>query len=99
MNPGARNHLRTWKFQIERIKSDFASWLDGSMEAIDAVLIEKWRAEHRASSGWLNLTEAARFIGISARTLRLAVQRVSLVILVLAVVAAFMQLLVHFLAR
>jgi DNA invertase Pin-like site-specific DNA recombinase len=31
-------------------------------------------AEQRAREGWLNLTEAARFLGISARTLRLAVE-------------------------
>jgi DNA invertase Pin-like site-specific DNA recombinase len=32
-------------------------------------------AEQRAREGWLNLTEAARLIGINARTLRLAVER------------------------
>jgi len=32
-------------------------------------------AERRAREGWLNLTEAARLIGVSARTLRLAVER------------------------
>jgi hypothetical protein len=31
--------------------------------------------DHRASEGWMNLTEAARVLGISARTLRLAVER------------------------
>jgi nitrogen fixation protein FixH len=31
--------------------------------------------ERRADDGWMNLTEAARAIGISARTLRLAVER------------------------
>ncbi len=34
-----------------------------------------YRAENRASSGWMNLTEAAGFLGISSRTLRLAVER------------------------
>ena len=43
--PWARSHLHTWQFQIKRIRSDFESWLDGSMDAIDTVLIEKWRAE------------------------------------------------------
>lgn len=31
--------------------------------------------EQRTRKGWLNLTEAARLIGVSARTLRLAVER------------------------
>ena len=31
--------------------------------------------DRRASEGWMNLTEAARVLGISARTLRLAVER------------------------
>lgn len=30
--------------------------------------------EARVSGGWMNLTEAARFVGVSARTLRLAVE-------------------------
>jgi hypothetical protein len=30
--------------------------------------------EARVSTGWMNLTEAARFVGVSARTLRLAVE-------------------------
>jgi hypothetical protein len=30
--------------------------------------------EQRATTGWLNLTEAARVVGVSARTLRLAVE-------------------------
>lgn len=34
-----------------------------------------YRAEDRAREGWMNLTEAARFLGISSRTLRLAVER------------------------
>jgi DNA invertase Pin-like site-specific DNA recombinase len=37
--------------------------------------IPAYSAERRTSEGWLNLTEAARFIGVSARTLRLAVER------------------------
>lgn len=31
--------------------------------------------EQRSAEGWMNLTEAARFIGVSPRTLRLAVER------------------------
>ena len=46
--PWAGKHLRTWKFQIKRIKSDFESWLDRPMAAIDTVLIEKWRAQRLA---------------------------------------------------
>jgi DNA invertase Pin-like site-specific DNA recombinase len=34
-----------------------------------------YRPEERAAAGWLNLTEAARFLGISMRTLRLAAER------------------------
>lgn len=37
--------------------------------------IPAYSAEQRAREGWMNLTEAARFIAISARTLRLAVER------------------------
>jgi DNA invertase Pin-like site-specific DNA recombinase len=37
--------------------------------------IPVYSAEQRARDGWLNLTEAARLIGISARTLRIAVER------------------------
>ena len=37
--------------------------------------IPVYSAERRAREGWLNLTEAARLIGVSARTLRLAVER------------------------
>lgn len=33
-----------------------------------------YQAETRTAEGWMNLTEAARFLGISARTLRLAVE-------------------------
>jgi len=36
-------------------------------------------AERRAREGWLNLTEAARCVGVSPRTLRLAAQRGELV--------------------
>lgn len=43
--PWAEKHLGSWKFQIKRIKSDFASWLDRAMGSIDTGLIEKWRAE------------------------------------------------------
>ena len=37
--------------------------------------IPVYSAERRAREGWLNLTEAARLIGVSARTLRLAAER------------------------
>jgi DNA invertase Pin-like site-specific DNA recombinase len=37
--------------------------------------IPVYSAEQRAREGWLNLTEAADFLGVSARTLRLAVER------------------------
>ena len=37
--------------------------------------IPVYTAERRAREGWLNLTEAARLIGVSARTLRLAAER------------------------
>ena len=37
--------------------------------------IPTYSAEQRAHEGWLNLTEAARLVGINARTLRLAVER------------------------
>lgn len=40
-----------------------------------AHLIPGYQAETRMAEGWMNLTEAARFLGISARTLRLAVER------------------------
>jgi DNA invertase Pin-like site-specific DNA recombinase len=36
--------------------------------------IPLYSSERRANEGWLNLTEAARLIGVSARTLRLAVE-------------------------
>ena len=36
--------------------------------------IPVYSADQRAREGWLNLTQAARFIGVSARTLRLAVE-------------------------
>jgi DNA invertase Pin-like site-specific DNA recombinase len=37
--------------------------------------IPRYCAERRESEGWLNLTEAANLLGISSRTLRLAVER------------------------
>ena len=37
--------------------------------------IPRYRAEERELSGWMNLTEAAKLLGISTRTLRLAVER------------------------
>ncbi|MBK8751395.1 MAG: recombinase family protein [Candidatus Competibacteraceae bacterium] len=38
-----------------------------------------YQAETRTAEGWMNLTEAARFLGISARTLRLAVEHLDTV--------------------
>jgi integrase len=46
--PWAERHLRSWKFQLKRIRSDFRNWLDSPLEAIDAILIEKWRGERLA---------------------------------------------------
>ncbi|RLA16887.1 MAG: recombinase family protein [Gammaproteobacteria bacterium] len=37
--------------------------------------IPRYRAEERELSGWMNLTEAAKLLGLSTRTLRLAVER------------------------
>jgi DNA invertase Pin-like site-specific DNA recombinase len=37
--------------------------------------IPVYSAEQRAQEGWLNLTEAARVVGVSAQTLRFAVER------------------------
>jgi hypothetical protein len=37
--------------------------------------IPVYSEERRARDGWLNLTQAARFVGVTARTLRLAVER------------------------
>jgi DNA invertase Pin-like site-specific DNA recombinase len=34
-----------------------------------------YRAERRHAEGWMNLTEAAQFLGVSTRTLRLAAER------------------------
>jgi integrase len=48
--PWARANLHTWKTQIDRIKLDFATWLEKPMMSIDEPLIEKWRAD-RAESG------------------------------------------------
>lgn len=47
--PWAGKHLSTSKFQIKRIRSDFESWLDRSMEALDTALIDTWRAERLAA--------------------------------------------------
>ena len=37
--------------------------------------IECYDAQRRLTEGWLNLTQAAQFIGTSTRTLRLAIER------------------------
>jgi integrase len=47
--PWAERHLRTWKFQLKRIRSDFKDWLDSPLEAIDTTLIEKWRGQRLAA--------------------------------------------------
>jgi integrase len=47
--PWASRHLRTSKFQIKRIKSDFESWLDKPLGNIDTTLIDAWRAERLAA--------------------------------------------------
>jgi integrase len=45
--PWAKAHLHTWKTQVNRIKLDFATWLEKPMMSIDAPLIEKWRADRK----------------------------------------------------
>jgi integrase len=47
--PWARANLQTWKIQVNRIKLDFAAWLEKPMMSIDAALIEKWRADRKES--------------------------------------------------
>jgi integrase len=47
--PWAEGQLRTWQFQLQRIRSDFKEWLDRPMDAIDTTLIEKWRSERLAA--------------------------------------------------
>ena len=47
--PWAIANLHTWKTQINRIKLDFATWLEKPMMSIDEPLIEKRRAEHKES--------------------------------------------------
>ena len=37
--------------------------------------ITKYSSVRRAEEGWMNLTEAAKYLGVSAKTLRLAVER------------------------
>ena len=62
-----RNGLRTGRgnwWTRERVTS-LRSWNQ----------IPCYCAEQRASHGWMNLTEAAAFLGVSPRTLRLAVNR------------------------
>ena len=46
--PWASSYLRTCKFQIKRIRSDFRSWLDRPLGSIDTALVEKWRRERLA---------------------------------------------------
>lgn len=47
--PWAEGHLRSWKFQLKRIRSDFKVWLDRPLEALDTISIEKWRGERLAA--------------------------------------------------
>jgi integrase len=46
--PWAASHLRTCKFQIKRVRSDFRSWLDMPLGSINTALVEKWRGERLA---------------------------------------------------
>jgi integrase len=45
----AKAHLKSWKFQLERIKADFAAWMAKPIHEIDTNLIEGWRQRRRAS--------------------------------------------------
>jgi hypothetical protein len=47
--PWAKAHLKTWQFQLGRIKADFRTWLDKPLSEIDANLVEGWRQRRRAS--------------------------------------------------
>ena len=41
--PWATTHLRSAEFQIARVRSDFAAWMDKPMSDLNAWLIEGWR--------------------------------------------------------
>lgn len=43
--PWAQVHLKTAKEQVERIRSDFAPWMDRSLASLGPFLIENWRRE------------------------------------------------------
>src|ERR1022692_2882620 len=45
----AKTHLKTWRFQLERIKADFKTWMDKPVNEIDTNLIEGWRQRRRAA--------------------------------------------------
>lgn len=47
--PWAERYLRTWKFQLKRIRSDFKDWLERPLETVDTTLIEKWRGDRLAA--------------------------------------------------
>ena len=62
-----RNNLRTGRGNF---------WIQERVTALRSYhKIPVYSEERRAKEGWLNLTQAAHLVGVSARTLRLAVER------------------------
>jgi integrase len=47
--PWAMANLKTGKFQLQRIRADFKSWLEKPMPEINAGLVEGWRQRRRAA--------------------------------------------------
>lgn len=47
--PWAKAHLKTAKFQLERIRADFKSWLNRPMLALSREVVEAWRQRLRES--------------------------------------------------
>jgi integrase len=47
--PWAKTHLKSAKFQLARIRSDFADYLDRSMVSFDKLAVERIRQQWRAS--------------------------------------------------
>ena len=45
--PWATTHLKSAAFQIERVRADFAGWMDKPMSDLNAWLIEGWRKHQR----------------------------------------------------
>ncbi|MDP9084027.1 MAG: site-specific integrase [Pseudomonadota bacterium] len=45
----ASTHLKSWRFQLGRIKADFKAWMDKPINEIDRNLIEGWRQRRRAA--------------------------------------------------